>query len=101
MPAKDFRFGIDSSIEGLDLNQLLITHPASTYFMRLAQDQPVLNLQAGDIVQVDRSLVPKKNDIVICAEPGELELKACQFQDTLKNQQLWGVVVHLIRKLTR
>ncbi len=99
MPGKDFRFGISSNIQGVDLNQLLVTHALSTYFMRIASDIPELSLSAEDIVLVDRALNPKPNDIVVLAEEGDPELKIVRFERSSSEFQLWGVVVHLIRKL--
>lgn len=99
MPGKDFRFGISSNVQGVDLNQLLVTHALSTYFMRIATDISELSLVAEDIVLVDRSLIPKKKDLVVVAEEGDPELKIITFENKKTEIQFWGVVVHLIRKL--
>lgn len=98
MASKDFRFGISSDVRGVDLNQLLVQHPLSTYFMKVAGDMPDLGLLTQDIVVVDRSLRPKKNDLVVAAVPEDPELKIVRF--TTKSEfELWGVVTQLIRKL--
>lgn len=99
MPGKDFRFGISSSIAGVDLNQLLVSHPVSTYFMQIASDISDLGLCAEDIVMVDRSLKPKKNDLVVVAETDDPELKVIRFDTKEKELELWGVVEHVIRKV--
>ncbi len=100
MPGKDFRFGISSDVRGVDLNQLLVTHPVSTYFMRLAMDIPALELRAGDIVLVDRSLKPKKSDLVVVGTSDDPELHVVRFDDlSAEAVQVWGVVEHLIRRL--
>lgn len=99
MSSRDFRFGISSSVQGVDLNQLLVKHAVSTYFMRLASDIPDLGLAAGDIVLVDRSLHPKKTDLVIVGQTDDPELKIVRFDQMHDELQLWGVVVHLVRKL--
>ena len=96
---KDFRFGIDSSAHGLDLNALLIRHASSTFFMRLENDAKHLELNAGDILQVDRSLTPRPNDIVIAIENGEPDIKVARWQERLAHQECWGVVEHVIRSL--
>jgi SOS-response transcriptional repressor LexA len=50
----------------LDLHELLIQHPAATYYVRLSGDSMKgAGLYDGDILVVDRSLEPKHNDIVI------------------------------------
>lgn len=81
------------------MNRLLVTHALSTYFMRIAADIPELGLQAGDVVLVDRSLRPKKTDLVVVAETEDPELKIIRFKDTKKELELWGVVEHVIRKV--
>ena len=99
MSNKDFRFGISSSAAGVDLNQLLITHAASTYFMRIANDMPELGLQTNDIILVDRALTPKHSDLVVVGIANDSDLKIMRFQELLEEFELWGVVEHVIRKL--
>jgi SOS-response transcriptional repressor LexA len=99
MPGKDFRFGISSNVQGLDLNELLITHALSTYFMKVAVDMPELSLQEGDVLLVDRALVPKKNDLVVAAINEDPELKIVKFSDITEEFEFWGVAEHVIRKL--
>ena len=94
---KDFRFGIDASANGLDLNVLLIDSPSSTYFMRLENDAKHLELNSGDILQINRSLSPKLNDICVVYEAGEAEMKVVRWRDHTKNTQLWGVIETVIR----
>lgn len=99
MPSKDFRFGISSDIRGIDLNKVLIDHPLNSYFMRIADDMPELDLRAGDVVLVDRSLQPKKNDLVVVSLNSDRDLLIMRFSEITGESELWGVVVHLIRKL--
>ncbi|MFM7311940.1 MAG: LexA family protein, partial [Cyanobium sp.] len=50
-PADDY---IDS---GIDLNEALIRHPSSTFFLRVSGDSMVgAGIQDGDLLVVDRSL---------------------------------------------
>lgn len=99
MPSKDFRFGISSSVQGVDLNQLLVDHPLSTYFMRVAEDIPELGLLAEDILVIDRSAKPKSNDLVVAVRPDDPELKIIRFDGIGSELELWGVAIHLIRKI--
>lgn len=99
MPSKDFRFGISSSVSGVDLNQLLVTHPVSTYFMRVAAAIPEFGLAAEDILVVDRAVQPKKNDLVVAAMSDDPELKIIRFDTIPQELELWGVAVHVIRKV--
>lgn len=99
MSGKDFRFGISRSAQGVDLNELLITHRLSTFFMRVASDIPELELMAEDVLLVDRALTPGKNDLVVVSEPNDPELKILRFGDKTDACELWGVAEHVIRKL--
>jgi DNA polymerase V len=86
-------------VQGVDLNQLLVTHALSTYFMRMADDIPELDLLAGDILLIDRSLTPKPKDVVVVAEESDPDLKIVRFENATNSLQLWGVAVHVIRAL--
>jgi DNA polymerase V len=60
----------------LDLNELLVKKPASTYFAR-AQGESMLEagIHPNDILIVDRSLEPVPGKIVICALNGSMTVK--------------------------
>lgn len=60
----------------LDLNELLVTHPAATFFVRAAGDSMQdAGIQPGDILVVDRSLDAVDGSIVIAAVDGEFTVK--------------------------
>lgn len=60
----------------LDLNQHLITHPISTFFLRVSGDSMLnAHIQENDILVVDKSITPKNDDIVIAVFHGELTVK--------------------------
>ncbi|MFY0677774.1 MAG: translesion error-prone DNA polymerase V autoproteolytic subunit [Neptuniibacter sp.] len=60
----------------LDLNELLISRPSATYFVRAEGDSMLgAGIHSGDILIVDRSLTAKHEDIVIAALQGELTVK--------------------------
>lgn len=67
----------DSEIEGqLDLNELLIKHPAATFYLKVSGSSMInAGIHDGDILIVDRSLEPKHGKIVIAALNGELTVK--------------------------
>lgn len=104
----------------LDLHELLIQHPAATYYVRLSGDSMKwAGLYDGDILVVDRSLEPKHHDIVIAVLDGELTVKRLYRQGDLvqlrpanprypiitihADQELliWGVVTGSIRQFNR
>lgn len=60
----------------LDLNQLLIKHPAATFFVRVSGDSMIgAGIHNNDILVVDRSLEAVHNSIVIAVIDGELTVK--------------------------
>ncbi len=63
----------------LDLNELLIKHPAATFFVRVAGDSMVnAGIHHDDILIVDRSLDAVSGSIVIAVYNGELTVKRLQ-----------------------
>jgi len=75
-PADDY---IDRS---LDLNELLIPHPAATFFVRVAGDSMTgAFLNHDDILVVDRSLEASDGSIVIAVVDGELTVKRLRINE--------------------
>ncbi len=69
-PAEDF---IESY---LDLNKLLIKHPAASYFMRVKGDSMInVGIFSGDLILVDRSLTPANGKIVVASINNEYTVK--------------------------
>ena len=102
----------------LDLNEHLIKHPASTFFVRVAGDSMEdAGIHHDDILIVDRSLHPKDRKIIIAVLDGELTVKrlikngngwrlkaenaAYPSLDITEDQQfeVWGVVTYAIHDL--
>tara|TARA_B100000700_G_C14980240_1_gene826025 strand:- start:55 stop:507 length:453 start_codon:yes stop_codon:yes gene_type:complete len=111
----------DDYIEvGIDLNEELIHHPASTFFLRVSgnsmNDAGIYN---GDLLIVDRSINPQPGHIVIAVLDGSFTLKKLIFHNGnlylqaahpdypsldmrhYENLQIWGVVVYSIHYLNR
>jgi len=104
----------DYAEQELDLNEYLIAHRASTFFLR-AQGNSMqdVGLYDGDLLIVDRSLKPEHNDVVIAELYGEFTVKRLLLMpkgpvlqpmnpaypviipdpDTL---EIFGVVVHFV-----
>ncbi len=60
----------------LDINELLIEHPAATFFVRVTGDSMIgASIQHGDILVVDRSKKPVDGNIVIALVNGEYTVK--------------------------
>ncbi len=61
---------------GIDLNEHLIQHPASTFFLRVKGNSMTnAGIQDGDLLIVDRSLTPQPGCIVVAALDGDFTLK--------------------------
>ena len=103
--------------EKLDLNRLMIEHPAATFFLRVEGDSMEnANIQPGDILVVDRALTPKNEQIVVAILNGEFTVKRMKTQEdrlfllpenprfpaleiTAETDfQIWGVVTYIIHK---
>ena len=60
----------------LDLNELLIKHPAATFFLRVSGSSMIgAGIHHDDILVVDRSLEPTHGKIVIASLNGEFTVK--------------------------
>ena len=60
----------------LDLNELLVTRPAATYFVRVEGDSMVgAGINDGDLLVVDRSLSPANGDVIIASVDGDFTVK--------------------------
>lgn len=100
----------------LDLNEYLIKHPNSTFFVRVTGDSMIdSGINTGDILIVDKSLEPKSGKIIIAALDGELTVKRFEniknktylmpenknyepIEVTEENEFfVWGVVVNVIK----
>ena len=110
-PADDF---MENKI---DLNDKLISHPNSTFLVRV-EGQSMVNagISTGDVVIVDKSLEAKDGQIVVAVLEGDFTLKRLHMKDeqiTLRpenpsypeikitedtNFEIWGVVTWIIKK---
>lgn len=107
----------DAGGVGLDLNDLLVKHPVSTYYLRVEGDSMIgAGINTGDIVVVDKSLEPRHGDIVVAAVEGDFTLKRLKKQGRqawlmaenpnyqpialheATDAHLWGVVTFVIHK---
>ncbi len=108
-PAEDF---LDKR---LDLNEFLVKHPASTFFVKVKGDSMIkAGIHSGDMLIVDRSLEPKDKRIVVAVVNGEFTVKRVRktrdklflisendnYQPIEINEsmdfEIWGVVMHVI-----
>lgn len=114
-PAQDY---LDKS---LDLNRDLISHPAATFYARVVGVSMIgAGIDEGDILVIDRALVPRQDDIVVAFINGEFTVKYIDFSmkdhgkiylrpandkytpieiNTSDDFKVWGVVAKIIKNL--
>ncbi|HWZ65780.1 MAG TPA: translesion error-prone DNA polymerase V autoproteolytic subunit [Patescibacteria group bacterium] len=81
----------DAQSIALDLNELIVKHPVSTYYLRVEGDSMSgAGIVNGDLVVVDKSLEPKSGDIVAAVVDGEFTLKHLKRE----GQKAWLVAAH-------
>ncbi len=69
----------------LDLNTLLVPHPAATYFVRVSGDSMIDGgISDGDMLVVDSSLQADHGDIVIATLAGEFTVKKLQLRPSVQ-----------------
>ncbi|MBF4176855.1 translesion error-prone DNA polymerase V autoproteolytic subunit [Lelliottia nimipressuralis] len=69
----------------IDLNELLVSHPSSTYFVKAAGDSMIeAGISDGDLLVVDSSRNAEHGDIVIAAVEGEFTVKRLQLRPTVQ-----------------
>lgn len=102
----------------LDFNELLITHPAATFAVRVVGDSMIgAGIFPGDIAVVDRSLTATDGRIILAILDGEFTIKRLRqrggeawLEAANKNYpdlpiaedmafEVWGVVKNSIRML--
>jgi len=103
---------------GIDLNEQLIRHPTSTFFLRVSgHSMTGAGIHDGDLLVVDRGLEPKPGRIVVAILDGAFTLKRLSRHHgrlrleaahpdypalelhASRDVQIWGVAVHVIHAL--
>jgi DNA polymerase V len=117
--AAGFPSPADDYIErSLDLNELLVRHPAATYFVRVSGDSMTgAGIYSGDLLIVDRAEQAVSGSVIIACLNGELTVKRFirnnggaflmaenEAYDPIpvteeSGFEVWGVVIHVIRRV--
>ena len=92
---------LDHSSQGprlaLDINQLLVRHPSSTYLFRIAghrwSDQGVYD---GDVAVIDRSRHQAARDLVVTWQNDSFQLQ--RKHQVAPEETIWGVVTAIIHQ---
>ena len=108
----------DYSDDGLDLNDLVIRHPAATFFVRVEGESMLgAGIHPGDMLVVARAEIPADQSVVVAVLNGEFTVKRIYHKDgTLslvsENERMppirlseemefevWGVVTYVIHQV--
>jgi DNA polymerase V len=106
---------LDYAEERIDLNQVLVKHPLSTFIAECDSDSMInAFIPPGAKLVVDKSITPQNGDIVVAVLNGEFTLKflkknmhKCWLMPANKkyqpievtaemDMQVWGVVVYIL-----
>jgi DNA polymerase V len=82
----------------LDLHELLISHPAATFFVRVEGNWDEARLKDRDILIVDRALTPKTGSLVLAVVNGQFTINRLSRLKSETDCQIWGVVTYVIHK---
>lgn len=113
-PAQDYMEQV------IDLNKVLIKHPASTFYGRVIGDSMKdEGIEEGDVLIIDKSLELTNGDLAVCYLDGEFTVKRVRLEPdaawlvpsnikyppikvTRDNEfVVWGIVTYTIKKTRR
>lgn len=85
----------------LDLNRLVVRHPASTFYMRVDSNSwEELGVNQEDILVIDRSLKPKASDLAVVTDGEGFALATVPAGKDAPDDEMsiWGVVSWVIQR---
>ncbi|MCH7785764.1 MAG: peptidase S24 [Bacteroidetes bacterium] len=81
----------------IDLNKELINNQDAAFFVRVDGDELVdFNISDKDVLLIDRSLLPKKNDLTLVIIEGEFKVIRFPKEPLETEFVLWGVISYII-----
>lgn len=106
---------------GLDLNDLVVQHRASTFYAKVVGESMIdAGLNDGDILVIDKSIEAQDGKIAVCFIDGDFTVKRIEVKDETvwlmpankankkykpikvnedANFIIWGIVTYVIKKL--
>jgi DNA polymerase V len=113
-PAQDYMSKV------IDLNKELIKSPEATFYARVVGDSMRdEDIEDGDVLVIDKSIVPADGELCVCFLDGDFTLKRLKVEGdhgelvpanpnykpipvTAENNfMVWGVVTYVIKKVSR
>lgn len=87
----------DRNLAAVDLHRLLVKQPTSTFFMRLeGNDWEDRGIFHNDIIVIDRSLTPRKADLVVATKDDEFLISTTS--KLPGGSTMWGTVTAVIHQ---
>ena len=83
----------------IDLNEVLVEHPISTFYIRVVDDSFIeFNINIDDVLIVDKSRNPLKNQLAIISVDGDFKIIKI---DGISEREfnLWGVITYIIKSV--
>lgn len=89
----------DKGVGSLDLHQLLVQRPASTFLFRIAGDQwQDRGIFHNDIAVIDRALDPRKTDLVVWWQEHTGTFQISSYTTMPADSTIWGVVTGTVHQ---
>ena len=83
----------------IDLNEVLVNNSSSTFFVRVVDNMFTQNgISKDDVLIIDKSLTPKKEQLVLCNEDGAFLVKKIE-QTEGNTLHVWGVITYIIKSV--
>lgn len=105
------------SSQSLDLHELMVKHPAATFFIRVeGESMEGAGIKSGDLLVVDRAVKPRDGMIVVALVNGEFTVKRLKMEigrcfliaahpnypplaiTEAMTFEVWGVVTYVIHR---
>lgn len=80
----------------LNLQDLVVQHPTSTFFARAARDMDY-GIYQNDILVIDRSIKPSLGSIVLSVQDGQFSV--VRLKKSTTEITVWGVVTYVLHQL--
>jgi DNA polymerase V len=87
----------DNTLTSLDISQILVKHPASTFFMEIdGHSWERFGIFHQDIVIIDRSLQPRADDLVVWWSGQVFTIR--RYKNVPQDTTIWGIITHTVHR---
>lgn len=81
----------------IDLNEVLVSNSSSTFYIRVVDDEfKEYNVVTNDVLIVDKSLSPKKNQLVLATVDDSFKIVRIAKEHNLE-MNIWGTITYIIK----